>query len=260
MQTVSVILMIILMTASTASNVFAKTLFSTFIKERPKLIMRLTKSGLEESIVKNTLYDFRIGFYPELLKSIAGEGYDYFDPVKGIFTEQSLQRGRKVVIENEEVLSKIERRFEIPKEILVGIYRVETNLGRNVGRYVVVNSLLTWTVSGTRRTKWAESELFSYLTICKYYKYDPFDIWGSSHGAFGLMQFIPSSFLLYAVKYENSFGEEIDPFDFADAMSSAANYLRRHKHKNDGIKKAIYAYNHNWQYVKAVMQYSDRLK
>lgn len=89
--------------------------------------------------------DKRLELYPQIFKrSTAGPGWEV------IFAQESVDRGRQCLNENYEALSRVEIRFGVEKEILVGLFRVETNLGKSRGKYVVFNSLLTWCVSGNR--------------------------------------------------------------------------------------------------------------
>jgi membrane-bound lytic murein transglycosylase B len=85
---------------------------------------------------------------------------------------------------------------------------------------------------------------------------DPFEVKGSSHGAFGLLQFIPSSFQKFAI--DGNRDGKIDLFNFEDAVASSANYLQKQGwgKKEKQKKRALHAYNHDWGYVKTVIKYS----
>jgi membrane-bound lytic murein transglycosylase B len=159
------------------------------------------------------------------------------------------------------MLKSIEASYGVPPEVLIAIFRVETNLGRNLGRYRVFNSLLTLTVMVNRRSVWAGRELVDLLTLCKNNRTNPFSIRGSAAGAFGLCQFVPSSYLAYGADGNND--GVVDLFDFPDAMASTANYLKSHGwHNRDARKqfRAIWAYNRCENYVKAVLAYSKHVK
>jgi len=234
---------------------FIGTTAFAYKDHKSQLVNKLIKAGAGKDIVVATFRDSRLKTYPELLKSIKGDGYNYFDPVNGILTEESLCRGKMVLAENAWLLDQIESEYGIRKEVLVSIFRVETNLGKHTGRYIVTNSLYTWATSGTRRAKWAENELLYYLKMCRVYQYDPFSIYGSTHGAFGLVQFIPSSFWMFAVDGDKD--GIVDLFNFHDAMSSVANYLSKHATGKYPMRNAIYAYNHQMPYVEAVLAYAN---
>jgi len=125
---------------------------------------------------------------------------------------------------------------------------------------MVFNSLLTWCVSGNRRALWAQKELISYLTLCRKHQLDPFEVRGSTHGAFGLLQFIPSSFQRFAI--DGNGDGEIDLFNFEDAMASSANYLQKNGwgREENQQKRALYAYNRDRGYVNTVLKYSKLIK
>ncbi len=231
----------------------AANLEAGFLEKKDTLIEMLTKAQIDDA---QTLFaDERLQLYPQILeRSGSGGGWQV------VFTPQSIERGRRCLKENEAILNRVEAQFGVDKEILVGLFRVETNLGRDTGKYVVFNSLLTWYVSGNRRSSWAANELVSYLTICRAHQLDPFEVKGSTHGAFGLLQFIPSTFQRFAM--DGNGDGKIDLFNLEDAMTSSANYLqkqgwgRKERHK----KRALHAYNRDWGYVKTIMKYSKIIK
>lgn len=112
-----------------------------------------------------------------------------------------------------------------------------------------------------RRSEWARKELAELLTFCREQNRDPFSIRGSWAGAFGIPQFIPSSYVRFAVD-GNSDGR-IDLFSMSDAVASVASYLRSHgweKGKPEQNRQAVYAYNRCDSYVKAVFAYAKALK
>ena len=112
-----------------------------------------------------------------------------------------------------------------------------------------------------RRYEWAEEELVHLLVMCRDLGKDPLSVKGSWAGAFGLCQFVPSSFLTYAVDGDGD--GVVDLFTFSDAMASIANYLKESGWQTNDVaqaKKAIHAYNHCDSYVKAVIAYAKACK
>jgi membrane-bound lytic murein transglycosylase B len=217
-------------------------------------------AGFTTEEAQSLLADHRLALHPEILNQ-KGEGIDYLQPRFGLLNRSSIQRGKRVLKEHRATLKRIEASYGVPREVLVAIFRVETNLGSNLGRYRVFNSLLTLTVMVNRRSAWALQELVNLLTLCKDNAINPFSIKGSWAGAFGLCQFVPSSYLTYGT--DGNGDGLVDLFDFSDAMASTANYLRSHGwHSRDREKQfhAIWAYNHCDNYVKAVLAYSKQVK
>ena len=113
-----------------------------------------------------------------------------------------------------------------------------------------------------RKSKWAYGELTAFLKYSDRHKVDPAEIQGSYAGALGISQFMPSNILMYAEDGDND--GRIDLFNHADAISSVANYLKRHGwHPNierEKAKKVVWTYNHSKYYVNIIFKISDILK
>jgi membrane-bound lytic murein transglycosylase B len=221
---------------------------------------KLKDKGFSDDEVSALFSDARIALHPEILDR-TGKGFNYLSRRFGLLTKKSIQRGQKILKENNEAFREIERTYGVEREAILAIYRVETNFGTAKGTAIVFNSLATMSLLENRRNDWAADELVSLLILSKMNKRDPFSIRGSWAGAFGLCQFIPSSYLRYAVDGDND--GVIDLFDFHDAMASIANYLKAHgwqKGNHETNKKAIWAYNHCDSYVNAVLAYAKASK
>ena len=224
------------------------------------LTERLKLEGFAEEEIGRILSDSRLELYPDIVGR-SGKGLDYMSRRFGLLTKSSVERGQRVLSEHRDVLEEIERSFGVEKEVVVAILRIETNFGRNTGRYPVLNSLLTMTLVENRRSAWAEDELVEFLRICREQKKAPFSVKGSWAGAFGVCQFIPSSYVRFAV--DGNGDGIIDLFDFRDAFASIANYLKAHGWENgrlEAMRQAIYAYNHCESYVEAVLAYAKATK
>lgn len=224
------------------------------------LTTKLLVTGFREEELQRIFSDDRVMLYPQILER-SGKGLPYFGKKFGLLTKQSIERGRKFLSENKEVLLMAEEIYGVDKEIVIAILRVETNLSKYVGKYPIFNSLLTLTLMENKRASWAENELIELLRISKMQNKDPLSIKGSWAGAFGIAQFVPSSYTKYAVD-GNSDGV-IDLFDLADATASIANYLKVHGWERNSPEKnwkAIYEYNHCDEYVKAIFAYAKSLK
>jgi len=131
--------------------------------EKVKQVFRAGGFLTEE--IDSLLQDQRLALYPEILNQKT-KGINYLHPRFGLLSRSSIKRGQQVLKENRITLKNIEASYGIPREVLVAIFRLETNLGSNLGQYRVFNSLLTLTVIVNRRSVWAAQELFSFLTLC----------------------------------------------------------------------------------------------
>ncbi len=227
---------------------------------RESLCTMLQDQGFTVEDIRVIFSDERIVLYPGILEK-KGKGLNYFNRKFGLLTRKSVERGRKILKENNALFKAILGRYNVEPEVLVSVYRVETNFGHYVGHYPVFNSLLTMTLMENRRSGWAEKELVSLLVLTRSNKTDPLSVKGSWAGAFGLCQFVPSSYLNYGA--DGNDDGIVDLFRFADAMASVANYLKEHGWETGDTekeRKAIWSYNHCDNYVDAVLAYAKALK
>jgi membrane-bound lytic murein transglycosylase B len=225
-----------------------------------ELLLKLQARGLSERELSRVFSDDRVTLYPEILER-KGKGLNYLGRGFGLLTKKSVKQGKIVLRENRRILRKIESAYGVGREILVAILRIETNFGRFTGNHPVLNSLLTMALIENRRSEWAEAELGHLLLICRDQKKDPLSVKGSWAGAFGVPQFVPSSYRKYGA--DGNGDGEVDLFNLADAFASMANYLKSFGWSpKDPLKKkkAVYAYNHCENYVQAVFAYARALR
>jgi len=147
---------------------------------------------------------------------------DYID---GMVAATRVDQGRARRVEMTHTLRRITDRTGVPPEILVSIWGVESNFGRNQGDYDVIRSLATLAADGRRR-EWAEGQLLAALRILFSGEAPRDRLRGSWAGAMGQTQFMPDTFLAFAVD-EDGDGRRDIWGSAADALGSAGNYLER---------------------------------
>jgi membrane-bound lytic murein transglycosylase B len=125
--------------------------------------------------------------------------------------------------ENRALLSEIGRRYGVQPRFIVALWGIETNFGRVTGNFPVIAALATLAYDG-RRSAFFRKELLNALKIVDQDQVDPKDMIGSWAGAMGQSQFMPSSFLLYAVSYHGD-GKRDIWHRREDVFASIANYL-----------------------------------
>lgn len=250
-------LIVLFVLLAAAVNVYGENDLSSLPPKINPLIEKIKINGFSDDEIRQIFSDNRVMLYPEVLEK-RGHGINYMSKKFGLLTRASVKRGQEVLQKNKLIFESIENKYGVDKEIIVAIYRLETNLGNYRGKYLVFNGLLTLAVLENRRSSWAEKEFINLLVYCKNNQKDPLSIMGSWAGAFGLFQFIPSSVIQYAVDGDGD--GEIDPDNFSDAMASIANYLKSNGWEKNNLqkeKRAIWAYNHCDDYVKAVLAYAN---
>lgn len=126
-----------------------------------------------------------------------------------------------------EVLTKAQRHFGVPVEIITAIIGIETFYGNNTGNYRILDALYTLAFHCPRRADFFQTELKDYLLLTREENFDPLAMRGSYAGAMGLGQFMPSSYRQYAVDFDGDDKRDIwtNP---ADAIGSVANYFKQH--------------------------------
>lgn len=128
---------------------------------------------------------------------------------------------------NRGALAQAQAEFGVPPEIIVAIIGVETSYGRITGRYRVLDALATLGFDYPPRGEYFRGELEQFLLLARRNGIDPLAVRGSYAGAMGLPQFMPRSYLSYAV--DGDLDGRSDLWGSVDdAMSSIANYLGKH--------------------------------
>lgn len=133
---------------------------------------------------------------------------------------------------NRETLERAEREYGVPVEIIVGIIGVETIYGQQMGSFRVMDALTTLAFDfpaahprAPARTEFFRGELEQFLSLTHRTGTDPFTPLGSYAGAMGLPQFMPSSWVKYAVDFDGD--GKVDLFASpADAIGSVASYFK----------------------------------
>ncbi len=200
----------------------------------------------------------------------------------------SLTRAHSYIRENRAVLEEIDSLYGVPKEVVVSILLIETDLGQHTGNSRVFNRLASMALSNDLETvrlhlesdlltpeneefarrrcrekgDWAYNELKALLRLTDLDDGDPLGIRGSIYGAIGQCQFMPSNVFAYGV--DADLDGRIDPFAKADALHSIANYLRGYGWRpgmdRDGQHRVIFGYNRSTVYANTVLAVAEKLK
>ena len=123
-------------------------------------------------------------------------------------------------------LQRASQEYGVSPEHIMGIMGVETIYGANLGNHRILDALTTLAYDYPRRADYFEEELEKFLIMCRNERLDPSRPKGSYAGAMGLGQFMPSSFLDYAVDFDGDGRKNL--WDAEDAIGSIANYFSGH--------------------------------
>ncbi len=117
-----------------------------------------------------------------------------------VLTPQKIADGKKLLHQHYKLLTKIYQRYHVPPQTIVALWGIESGFGKNIGDYPVVPALATLAYDG-RRSQYFRTELINALTIVDRGA-TPQQMRGSWAGAMGQCQFMPSTYLKYAQKWE----------------------------------------------------------
>lgn len=148
--------------------------------------------------------------------------WEYLDTV---ITPKRITTGQQKLTQFRAEADAASARYGVPAPILMGVWGIESNYGANYGDVSVFDALATLGFEG-RREAWARSELLAALKIAQSGDIAAGRMIGSWAGAMGQTQFMPSSYLAYAVDADGDGHRDIWG-SMADVLSSTANFLAR---------------------------------
>lgn len=142
-------------------------------------------------------------------------------------SEARVRDGRTMLREHRRVLDEIEARYGVEREVVIAIWGLESAYGRLRGTTRLIPALTTLAI-GSRRAEFYEEQLIGALQILQAGDVDAQHLVGSWAGAMGHTQFIPTSYLAYAVDFRGDGHRDIWSNDPTDSLASTAAYLSRH--------------------------------
>ena len=152
--------------------------------------------------------------------------------------EWKVKMARRQYQDNYSLLKRIGLEYGVEPQFIVALWGIETGFGKYTGNYSLISSLSTLAYDG-RREAFFKKELFAALRIIDEGHATPQTLKGSWAGAMGQVQFMPSSFLNFAVDYDGD-GRKDLWHTRADVFASAANYLQQHGwHHNGGWSSRV---------------------
>jgi membrane-bound lytic murein transglycosylase B len=140
-----------------------------------------------------------------------------------LITDKRITEGRQAVAANRALFQRVEQRYGVSAGVIAGIWGLESSFGTGTGDFRVVEALATLAWEG-RRASFFRGELMAALKILDHGDVSPGHMTGSYAGAMGQPQFMPSSYLRYAVDFEGNGRRDIWTSK-PDVLASIANYL-----------------------------------
>ena len=155
---------------------------------------------------------------PEFTRAV----WDYVD---GIVSPQRVAKGLEQRAQVRAEADAAAARYGVPAAVLVAVWGMESDYGANYGDIPAIDALATLGFEG-RRESWARAELLAALRILQAGDIDREHMVGSWAGAMGQTQFLPSTYVAYAVDADGDGRRDIWA-SMADVLASTANFLAR---------------------------------
>ena len=204
------------------SNVFANQDFDNWLK---KFQTTAIESGISKKVVFEIMANAK--FLPKVIEydRYQPEFYeDTFTYIKKRSSNRKVKAGVKLYNQERITIEKIEKEFQVEKELLLALMGIETNFGKYLGKMDIVSSLATLSYD-QRRSEFFTDELLILLRLVDNNIINKDILYGSWAGAFGNFQFMPRTIRNYAIDYNKN--KTIELKDTEDSFASAANYLKK---------------------------------
>jgi lytic murein transglycosylase len=175
-----------------------------------------------------------------------------------------LRKGPALLAQHAATFARIERQFGVPGPVLTAIWGLETDFGVNQGKFSIVRSVATLAHDCRRADKF-RAELLDVLRIVDRGDMTPAELRGDWAGEIGQTQFLPSSYVQFAVDFDGN-GKRDLIHSAPDALASTANYLkskgwRRGEPWGEGTANfnVILEWNKARVYAKTIALFAERL-
>ena len=253
--------------------------------ERRSLVQIFEKTSFNKKVIQRLFFDSRLKKMP-IVVSRNVKNKEFKANYADFLSKYSLYLANRFAKKWRTMLARASSKFGVDSEVLVAVLLVETGFGNVLGRYPIVSVYSSIIIEHqkqqrqcairntvdcleaysfkrlTKKAKWAEKELKALVEIALNSNRSLFHFKGSYAGAFGIPQFLPSSYLKWG--YDSDNNGSVNLFLFPDAIYSTANYLKAHgwqkglHHKSN--QDAVWEYNHSQIYVDTIFKVANRVR
>jgi lytic murein transglycosylase len=181
-----------------------------------------------------------------------------------MISKDRMVKGAKMLQLHADAFKKVEKQYGVPGAVIVAIWGLETDYGVNIGKMSVVRSVATLAYD-CRRTDKFQGELADALRIIDRGDMAAADLKGDWAGEIGQTQFLPSSYVKYAVTIDGRGHADLQR-NPQDVIASTANYLKsKGWQRGQGWDQGqpnfvvIQEWNKAEVYAKTIALFADRL-
>ena len=188
---------------------------------------RAASSGIATATLERAFQS--AGFLPEVIEKDRNQtefSRSLQDYLAIAASDERVSKGRAALQRNAATLAAVEARFGVEAHVVTAVWGLESFYGERRGSVPVISAIATLAYDG-RRGAFFESQLIAALRILQNGDVSPQGMTGSWAGAMGHTQFIPTSYIAYAVDFRGDGRRDIWSDDPTDALASTAAYLAK---------------------------------
>ena len=255
------------------------------------LVDKLADDGVPRAWAERVFDDPRMPRFDKLDFSLSPR--EPASMYRGLLSPRSVSDAHECFATYVNALDRAERQLGVPGNVVAAILHVETRCGRNTGREPILWRLARLAMSAEpsnlrrnvlrhtflqspsvaadllrateNRARYLEStfypEVRATFEIAERLHIDPLSIRGSTSGAFGIPQFLPTGYLRFGA--DGNGDGHVSLYDPADAVASCASYLQAHGWAagidREQRRRVIWAYNHSTPYIDTVLALANLL-
>lgn len=246
------------------------------------LASNLVDEGVPADLIIKAYSSTRIPRFTKVSFSLNPKESSYM--YSKFITKSNLNSARNFIKNNKKTFDKVESEFNVNPEVIAAILLVETHFGTYTGNNSVFyrlsrlanisdpknlqynyikekkeDSSVTFS-QVINRAKYLEDtflpEIIALIELAKENNISYMNVKGSSAGAFGWSQFLPSSYLKYSIDFNKDSKRSL--YNKEDAIASVANYLKAHGWKDSSSlnnrRDVIWKYNKSEAYIDTVLK------
>jgi len=220
--------------------------------------------GISESTIDSALGG--ISYDPTIITRDHAQGVfrQSFEQFSGRMVPPRLARGSRLLQQYRPLFDRIEQQFGVPGSVIVAIWGLETDFGAVNGNFPTIRALATLAYDCRRAEKF-RGELLAALQIVDRGDMSAAQMLGAWAGEIGQTQFLPSSYLKFAVDYEHKGHRDLIQ-SVPDVLASTANYLKGYGWQRDqswgeGTPnfQVLLQWNASTVYTKTVAYFAEQL-
>ena len=188
---------------------------------------RMEGRGVPRDILKRAFASAQ--YLPEVMERRGAQAEHvrtFGDYLRGALRPERMTLGREMRQTHAKLLERVENETGVDRDVVLAIWGLESTFGTGLGRFPIISALATQAYAGGSRAGFAERQLAAALKLVETERLDPVALVGSWAGAVGHTQFMPSTYVAYAVDGDGD-GRRDLMGSLPDALMSAGHYLKR---------------------------------